>query len=280
MTHRTKQVKVGELALEKKLKKVMRRLAAQAHDAALKALASLDKAAKSPAEAAAEAIWGDVDWTLLINPTEEQLALVAQDGAKRALLALGVTDEGITEQVFEEARDWARDRAAEMVGKRYDAEGELVDSPDADMSITDTARDEIRSAVARGIDDGASAQDVADEIADLGTFSDERALTISRTEIIRANNQGHLASFKEAGIEQKEWSTAEDGDVCPECEANEDEGPIGVDDDFPSGDDAAPAHPNCRCTIVAVVPDESSDEEDSSDGEDDVGEGSGTDDGS
>jgi hypothetical protein len=37
---------------------------------------------------------------------------------------------------------------------------------------------------------------------------------------------------------------------------------IDLDDEFPSGDDAAPAHPNCECTLVY-------ERDDSEDGEDD-----------
>ena len=147
-------------------------------------------------------------------------------------------------------------RIGEEVGMRYNAAGDLVENPDAEMAITDTARDAIRGAVADAIEQGQSAADLRSAVEDLGDFSAERAGMIARTEIIRANNQGHLAAFKASdAVKMKEWSTAEDGDVCDECEGNEDQGPIGLDADFDSGDDAAPAHPNCRCTIVAVVDD-------------------------
>lgn len=73
---------------------------------------------------------------------------------------------------------------------------------------------------------------------------------------IRANNQGNLAAYKSvAGIcTGKVWSTAGDDLVCEEiCSENEDEGPIGLDDDFPSGDDAPPGHPNCIPAGVLVT---------------------------
>jgi hypothetical protein len=45
----------------------------------------------------------------------------------------------------------------------------------------------------------------------------------------------------------KSWVT--NGDGCPTCEANEDDGPIPIDEDFTSGDYAPQAHPECDCTL-------------------------------
>jgi hypothetical protein len=78
---------------------------------------------------------------------------------------------------------------------------------------------------------------------------------------IAANNQGNLAAYKDAAAQgiavMKEWLSAGDDLVSEECQANEDQGPIPLDDDFDSGDDAPPLHPNCRCAIAPVVSDES-----------------------
>ena len=51
----------------------------------------------------------------------------------------------------------------------------------------------------------------------------------------------------------KEWTTAEDDLVSEDCEANGDQGPIGIDEAFDSGDDAPPAHPQCRCVLVGLT---------------------------
>jgi SPP1 gp7 family putative phage head morphogenesis protein len=91
------------------------------------------------------------------------------------------------------------------------------------------------------------------KIGDSYAFSDERAMLIARTETIRASNQGALASYRAADVAQKEWTTAEDDRVSEDCEANGDQGPIGIDEAFDSGDMTPPAHPNCRCVIVPVV---------------------------
>lgn len=210
------------------------------------------------------------DWAPVAEASRSHLADVARDGAKRTLVALKITDEGITEQTFEEAATWAEARAAELVGKSWDEDGNLVDNPDADMAITDTIREEIRVRVSEALADGSSAADLADEIEGMPGFSGDRAELVARTEIIRANGQGQLAAMRASGVvEQKGWSTSNEEQVCEDCQANEDEGGIGLDEDFPSGDDAPPAHPACMCALVAVMAEEEGDsEEESADEED------------
>lgn len=264
MTHRTKAVRKGERKLINALKRKLKALGAKAAEVAVanvpdRVLGKADdngEAERIAANAAAQAS-DALDWGLLINATEEELAAVVLDGAREALLRIGITDEGIVDQVFEQARDWAHERSAELVGMRYNDVGDLVDNPNAAFRITDDVREEIADKVKEAISEGWSAGDLADEIEGLGPFSEARAETIARTEIIRANNEGHLVAFRESGVvQQKQWSTAEDGDVCDICIENEEQGPIDLNDAFASGDDAAPAHPNCRCTIVAVIEDE------------------------
>lgn len=81
-----------------------------------------------------------------------------------------------------------------------------------------------------------------------------RALTIARTETMRASNEGQAELWRQAeekglltGTEMKVWITA---DPCPICEELEGE-TVGLNDDFSIGSDP-PAHPNCRCTIGLV----------------------------
>ncbi len=260
MTHRTKVVKAKEASLTRKLRRKLKEFGQKASAAVLDSLPSskLGKASDADdAKKAAEAAMEAVDWELLVDPTTDDLDAVVRDGVKEALLRVGITDEGITNQAYEIASEWARDRAAEMIGMKYNDDGDLVADASAEFAISETARAEIADKVETAISEGWAAEDLANEIEDVGSFSAERAMMIARTEIIRANNQGHLIAFRESGVvQEKAWSTAEDGDVCPICTENEDEGAIGLEDNFSSGDDAAPAHPNCRCTIVAVIHDQ------------------------
>ena len=215
------------------------------------------------------------DWASIAKAAAIELQAVAEDGARRTLIVLGVADdESITRQTFTKAVDAAKARAAELVGKSWNDDGELVDNPDAEWTITDTTRDAIREAVAQAIEDGDSAAELSDRIESLGAFSEERATMIARTEIIRSHAQGQMAAMRESGVvEQKSWSSAGE-EVCDECSANEDLGPIDLDEDFDGGDepvDAPPMHPGCRCNVQAYIPVSGEDDE-SDDEEDDQGE--------
>ena len=119
--------------------------------------------------------------------------------------------------------------------------------------IDDVTRDRMANAVAQSFSTGGTYQDAVKAIK--GAFDnmkDSRAETIAKTELADAYNQAMVSSAKEAGDELlKVWNL--DGEGCEEiCQPNADDGPIGLDEDFSSGDDAPPAHPNCDCSIGFV----------------------------
>ena len=84
-------------------------------------------------------------------------------------------------------------------------------------------------------------------------------MLIARTETQMASNAGALAGYKASGVvESTQWLTAEDDLVEEECLANGAAGPNGdgvlpLGDVYPSGDDAPPAHPRCRCVLIPVI---------------------------
>lgn len=217
-----------------------------------------------------------MDWSTIAGAVEIDLTDMASGSGKKALALLGVADDqSITSQVHTKAAEWAKARSAELVGRQWDDDDNLVANDNAEMTITETMRDDIRDAVADAIESGDSAADLSDTIEGLGSFSEERATMIARTELIRANNAGSLAAMRESGVvEKKEWTTAEDDDVSEDCEGNSDQGAIDLDDTFESGDDAPPAHPNCRCALVAHIQDstQDSDEGDEEESEEEAAE--------
>jgi len=52
------------------------------------------------------------------------------------------------------------------------------------------------------------------------------------------------------GIDGKEWVTAGDDLVSDECQGNEAEGVIPVNQSFSGGVMGPPQHPDCRCAIA------------------------------
>jgi hypothetical protein len=114
--------------------------------------------------------------------------------------------------------------------------------------FSNTSINRLRDAVADAWDAGGSYEQIVKAIQDtFADFSDTRAGMIAQTEINDAYNRGRIYTAVQAGFDQKAWDP--DGEACPICMENVDEGWIGIDDEFPSGDLAPTAHPNCDCSI-------------------------------
>lgn len=161
--------------------------------------------------------------------------------ARRALAAVGGDPAAAAARDLDRrAADWARERAAELV-----------------TQIDETTRRRLRALIADGLAEGLDAAAIAARIEadESGLFDRARAETIARTELAFARGAGALLGYRlagEFGVELlKVWEV--DGDPCPACIENHMAGPIPLNDPFPSGDLATPAHPNCRCHTGAVL---------------------------
>jgi len=188
------------------------------------------------------------------------LEKVSIEGGIAALDQVGVTDdESITNLVNQAAVDYALDRSAELVGKKY-VDGKLVDNPNADYAIDDSTREMLRQDVAQATEEGWSNDELADQLADNYAFSDDRAETVARTETAYADVGGNLEAYKASGVvSDKQWLTA--ADCCDDCEELDGE-VVGLDEDFPGdGGDGPPLHPNCRCDVLPVLTDSESDDD-------------------
>lgn len=180
----------------------------------------------------------DFDADLSADLAEELSDIYRSSGAA-GLAQLGVKLRGeLVDQVNDRAVDWAEGNAADLV-----------------TAISDATRDMLRNTIAAGMQDNLSAEDIADNIAEGYAFSEERAMLIATTEIASANSEGALAGYEEAANEgisvKKSWLILDD--ACEDCQENADAGAIDLDEQFPTGDDAPPAHPNCRCVLVPEV---------------------------
>jgi SPP1 gp7 family putative phage head morphogenesis protein len=135
-----------------------------------------------------------------------------------------------------------------------------VDNPDASWVITDSTREMIQSLTADAIDQGYTTDELAAQMEENFAFSPERAEMIARTETAQADSQGQMQGYEESGVvEGTEWTTAEDDEVDSDCVLNGEAGIVPLGEEYPSGDTAPPAHPNCRCAIIAALIDENSD---------------------
>jgi HK97 family phage portal protein len=150
----------------------------------------------------------------------------------------------------ETAREWARQFAGTLI-----------------TGINETTEEIIRAKVAEWIEAGGSLEQLADYIE--GTLPDldipegwspgkldwatsrSRARLIAQTETTRAFTEGNFARWQQVGVEQVEWRTQRDSDVCKEiCRLLH--GVIGT---IAAGwvhpgtgiTYRMPAHPGCRC---------------------------------
>ena len=217
----------------------------QLRNAGRKLLGTLGKAepaAKKPSDADIDKIIAGLDLDLTqaqLDELRKVLGSLSTDSGGLALAQVGLGDDtGMFEHMSEAARDWASDHAAELV-----------------TQINDTTRSQVQQAIVDGYENNRSVAEIAGSIEDLGAFTEDRAALIASTEVRFANSYGALEGYKEAannGVQlMKEWLAGPG--ACDDCQDNEDQGPIDLDDEFDSGDDAPPAHPNCRCAVSPVV---------------------------
>lgn len=101
-----------------------------------------------------------------------------------------------------------------------------------------------------GLAQGKGPREVARELNNtVDKIGRNRALTIARTETIRAHAEGQLDSLTNLGIEAVgvavEWDTTGDGRVCPLCRPLD-----GIVLKVEEARGMLPRHPNCRCSWI------------------------------
>lgn len=100
-----------------------------------------------------------------------------------------------------------------------------------------------------------ASRDSVDHVRDQ-LFDRNWAQGLSQTEVTRAVSAATLDSYRRDRVPAKGWMTALDQKVCPLCRDNELAGPIGLDEEFPSGDTHPPGHPGgCRCGLIPAYRD-------------------------
>lgn len=158
---------------------------------------------------------------------------------------------GITNTTTEMQR-YARQRAAELVGKRIDKDGNIIENPNADYRISDTTRDSIRESIRTSLSIGETQQEAVDRLRSV-IKDPRRAELIAQTESVNTFQGGLLQFGLKAGAVGKESQTL---GAVDRCATYAQQGIVAIDylyDDTYSG----PAyHPRCRCGLRLVFPEE------------------------
>lgn len=155
----------------------------------------------------------------------------------------------------EEAIDWATwspgDAAAALIVRPTKAFQRFLASFNIVLrDITNTTVNDIGTALADSLEQGLSANQAAKLIKN-HVASPSRALMIAITEQNRAMSAATIDRYKEMQIPQMEWEVSDPCDVCAK-NANQ---VVPIGGTFNSGDTQPPAHPNCRCALLPVIPD-------------------------
>ncbi len=173
----------------------------------------------------------DWDWDAKYGPE------VVEELARQWLSALRAADfqEGLMPTM-----DFATNHAKQRAGELLNLSGE--------HSVTGETKDRLRYLVGDSLEKGESLRTLKNRLRQDYAFSPARATTIARTETAISIGEGKLMAFKSRGTKAKRWDPS--GDSCSICLENEAAGAIPLDDSFPHGTMAPPAHPNCTCTIL------------------------------
>lgn len=121
-------------------------------------------------------------------------------------------------------------------------------------SMDETTLESVRVALVNGISKDLTISEIQTSIH--AKFQDEispyRAEMITRTEFANAATVVSKETYTKNGVEQWQWiqPAGDDDDVCTENDGEI----VDIGDTFPSGDDRPPAHPNCKCDVIPVLP--------------------------
>ena len=166
-------------------------------------------------------------------------------------------DLGIKDALEEVLGDAAQSVFVKSVGYAADediAKGVARDRAERlfnDMNKTDAGK--IGEIVAKSVSSDMTVEETAQAIMAFvknDQMTPERAQMIATTEVNEALAQAGQASATQMGFTTKEWVTDLSSNVCETCVGNEEQGPIGIEEEFISGDLTPTAHPNCACWLV------------------------------
>lgn len=199
--------------------------------------------------------------SLLISKTQEELwKRYIEDGFRKGAArsfddvrkpyAKGYAADESTKDIYSGSKEqFLRDTFRQPIAKEkveLVAERTYTDL----VGVTQQMATKMTRALADGLVQGKSPRDVARDLnREVSGIGQTRALTIARTELIRAHAEGQLTALEQLGVEEVgvavEWLTARDEDVCELCEPLE-----GVVLKLEEAHGMIPRHPNCRCAWI------------------------------
>lgn len=164
----------------------------------------------------------------------------------------------MSENVDYWAKTYGKGRAAELVGRMYDAAGKLIVDRKAEWNINATTNEVAKRLVTEALENNWNVGKLSDALTASNLFTPLRAETIARTEISRAQNltmlragyeYNRIAKKNHKRFVKKIWLLGPN--PCPICEENGGE-ILSLSKEYSSGDFAPPVHPNCMCELELI----------------------------
>jgi hypothetical protein len=220
----------------------------KAATAATKKVKELTKAlTENQRIAVAYAAWKSIEWVALIDVFETDLLASAQAGAFEGLAQLGISDTTIENEVIAKVQEYAKDRAAEMIGMRFIGE-KLVEDSSAKFVIAETTKNDLEDVIEQVFDKNETIEQMRERIISAATFSDVRSQFIAKNEDNMAHVFGHLTAWRESNsIKLVNIVLSDLHAIYDECDE------LVAGNPYPIHSvPLIPSHPNCVCSISAV----------------------------
>lgn len=117
--------------------------------------------------------------------------------------------------------------------------------------VTSRQRNTLHNLIVDAVAKRQGIRSLVSRIANLFGWDFDRSARIAHYELKSAKQGGMMLKTRaNRGTKRlmKQWYAGGE-ESCEDCQANEDAGPIELDDVFPSGHDTSPAHPFCDCDV-------------------------------
>lgn len=184
---------------------------------------------------------------LIYDPIASGVAVGAAAGENIYGIPLGLTDTSASIQQV------AKEQVANLVGKRVQKDGTIVDNPKAKYRISEKTRNDIRHSISTSLSLGEDQASATDRLSRT-IKNPKRAALIAQNEAVDAY-QGGLYQFGiESGAEGKEWQDIGATDVCRQYSML---GVVALNFDYNGAGLLKPrAHVGCRCGMRYVYAEE------------------------
>jgi hypothetical protein len=202
----------------------------------------------------------DSGWDAHFSEAAAILAAAAVDSTLEVLDASGIKFTEAFVANLERHNDLiAKYEAASLLGLAYDVAHDVAVPTVAGFSPAEPALKQLGEVIERTEQQSELLQQqqetlvslpIDTAIEDLSLFSGDRAAQLAHNAITFVSGRSARASATALGATLKRSETVGDDRVCDDCDQNERDGWININDAFSGSDtEDVPHHPNCRCGV-------------------------------